>query len=316
METIGELQIRVMGNPWRVRGQQANPMSWSLFRYLAQADIVHCHQQHILSSSLAALFCRTTGRRIFVSDLGGGGTDFSSYVSTDRWYHRHLHISEFSLRVFGHTGNPLAEVIYEGVDTTKFCPAEGVRREPVVIFVGRILPHKGLNDLISAMPEHLRLEIVGQPYDERYAQDLRDMAYGKNVVFRSDCNDEELVEMYRRAVCVVMPSVYRSMYGDYTAVPELLGTSQLEGMACGTPAIVTDAGGLPETVIDGVTGFIIPPNDPAALGEKISWLAADPACVEEMGKAARRHVLEKFTWPLVVRRCLEIYRKPKQRKPK
>lgn len=306
-ETLGELQIRVIGKPWRVRGQQANPMSWSLFRYLAGADIVHCHQQHILASSLAALFCRTTGKRVFVSDLGGGGFDFSAYLSTDRWYHGHLHISEFSRRVSGHAGDPSAKVIYGGVDTMKFSPAEGVRREPVVVFVGRVLPHKGLNDLVAAMPEGLRLEIIGQPYDEQFSRDLHQMASQKNVVFRSDCDDDALVDIYRRAICVVMPSVYRTMYGHHTPVPELLGTSQLEGMGCGTPAIVTDVGGLPETVIDGITGFVVPANDPAALREKISWLAANPARVEEMGRAARSYVLEKFTWPVVARRCLEIY---------
>lgn len=307
-ETLGELRIRVIGEPWRVRGQQANPMSWSLFRHLAKADIVHCHQQHILASSLAALFCRSTGRRVFVSDLGGGGFDFSSYLSTDRWYHGHLHISEFSRRVSGHAGNPSAAVIYGGVDTMKFSPAEATRREPVAVFVGRVLPHKGVNDLVAAMPEGLRLEIIGQHYDEQFSRDLRQMASQKNVIFRADCDDDALVEIYRRAICVVMPSVYHSMYGGYTPVPELLGTSQLEGMGCGTPAIVTDVGGLPETVIDGVTGFIVPPHDPAALGEKISWLAANPARLEEMGRAARRNVVERFTWPVVVRRCLEIYR--------
>lgn len=306
-ETLGDLQIRVIGNPWLVRGHPYNPMSRSLFRHLAEAEVVHCHQKRILASSLAALYCRATGRRVYVSDLGGGGADLSSYLSTDRWYHGHLHISQFSRRVAGHTGNPFAEVIYEGVDTSKFSPAEGVQREPLVAFVGRLLPHKGVNDLIRAMPEGLRLEIVGQPYDEMFSRDLRQLASQKNVVFRSDCDDDALVETYRRAVCVVMPSVYETMYGGHASVPELLGTSQLEGMACGTPAIVTDVGGLPETVIEGVNGFIVPPNDPAALREKISWLAGNPERVEEMGKAARRHVLEKFTWPLVVRRCLQIY---------
>jgi len=306
-EKLGDLQIRVIGKPWRVRGQRANPMSWSLFSHLAKADVVHCHQQHILASSLSAMFCRATGRRVFVSDLGGGGSDISSYLSTDALFHRHLHISEFSRRIFGHTGKAIGEVIYEGIDTVKFSPAEKPQREPKVVFVGRVLPHKGVNDLIAAMPEGLQLEIIGQPYHEQFARDLREMASKKNVVFRSDCDDDALVEAYRRAICVVMPSVYQTMYGDCSRIPELLGTSQIEGMACGTPAIVTDVGGLPETVIDQVTGFIVPPNDPITLGEKISWLAANPLRVEEMGTAARRHVVETFTWPLVVRRCLEIY---------
>ncbi|HEX8687990.1 MAG TPA: glycosyltransferase, partial [Pyrinomonadaceae bacterium] len=60
-------------------------------------------------------------------------------------------------------------------------------------------------------------------------------------------------------------------------------------------------------VEDGVTGFVVPPNDPAALGARIAWLKEHPREAAEMGRRARLRVLEKFTWPAVVRRCLEIY---------
>src|SRR5262245_61438021 len=67
-ETVNGLSIRVIGSPWRVRGQQTNPLSPRLLSELRQAEIVHCHQQHILTSSLSALFCRLSGRRVYVSD--------------------------------------------------------------------------------------------------------------------------------------------------------------------------------------------------------------------------------------------------------
>jgi hypothetical protein len=70
-ETLGPLKIRVIGNPWYVRGQRTNPISLSLGSEVRKADVIHCHQQHVLASSLAALACRLTGRRVFVSDLGG-----------------------------------------------------------------------------------------------------------------------------------------------------------------------------------------------------------------------------------------------------
>src|SRR5438067_16218 len=69
-ETVGRLRIRVIGNPWYVRGQRFNPVALSMFGALRGADIVHCHQQHVLASSLAAVACRITGRRVFVTDLG------------------------------------------------------------------------------------------------------------------------------------------------------------------------------------------------------------------------------------------------------
>lgn len=305
-ETMGQLKIRVLGNPWYVRGQRTNPIATSLLAELEKSEVVHCHQQHKLASSLAALAGRLRGRRIFVSDHGGRGWDVSGYVSTDRWYRGHLHVSEYSRKLCNHVEQAWAHVILGGVDTTKFSPDESVARAGV-LFVGRLLPHKGIDVLVQALPEGLSLEIIGETYAENYLRDLKAMAAGKLVTFRHDCDDEQLVRAYRRAVCVVLPSVYRTMYGEEIAAPELLGQTLLEGMACGAPAICTDVAGMPEVVADGVTGFVVPANDPVALGEKLRWLDEHPDAARAMGRAARQRVLDKFTWPRVVRRCLEIY---------
>ncbi|MBA3240683.1 MAG: glycosyltransferase family 4 protein, partial [Acidobacteria bacterium] len=260
------------------------------------------------ASSLSALACRLSGRRVFVTDLGGGGWDISAYVSTKNWYHAHLHISEYSRRVNGHDGDRRAHVILGGVDASKFSPDGAHPRDATkVLFVGRLLPHKGVDDLLKALPQGMSLEIIGQPYGVEYVRDLKSLAEGKCVTFRHDCDDDGLVRAYRGALCVVLPSVYRDMYGGETPVPELLGQTLLEGMACGAPAVCTRVASMPEVVEDGVSGFVVPPNDPAALGEKLNWLREHPREAAEMGRAARRRVLEKFTWPQVVRRCLEVY---------
>ena len=306
-ESIGDLEIRVIGNPWYVRRQRFNPLSFSMFAELRNADVVHCHQQHVLASSLAALFCRLSRKPVFVSDLGGGGWDVSAYVSTDRWYDGHLHISEYSRRCFGHSDNPAAHVILGGVDIEKFSPGESIKRDRTVVFVGRILPHKGINDLINALPPHLELEIIGHAADQRYLNDLHRLAWGKRVIFRHDCGDDTLIDAYRRALCVVLPSVYRTMYGHETRVPELLGQTLLEGMACGAPAICTDVASMSEIVEAGISGFVVGPGDPAALRQSIQWLAEHPVEAAAMGRAGRRRVAEKFTWPQVVKRCFDAY---------
>jgi len=306
-EQIEQLRIRIIGQPWYVRDQRTNPFALALLSELRRADVVHCHQQRVLASSLAALACKLSGRRVFVSDLGGGGWDVSAYVSTDRWYHGHLHISEYSRRVYGQTGKPWAHVILGGVDTEKFSPDETVRRDGTVLFVGRLLPHKGLNDLVSAAPPDMPLELIGRVADARFLRDLQTLAGDKQVAFRHDCDDAALVHAYRRALCVVLPSVYKNMYGQETSVPELLGQTLLEGMSCGTPAVCTDVASMPEVVADGVTGFVVPPNDPAALRQKLNWLRAHPDEARAMGQAARERALARFTWRAVVRRCLEIY---------
>ena len=134
--------------------------------------MVHCHQQHVLASSVAALACRLSRRRVFVTDLGGGGWDLSAYVSTDHWYHGHLHISAYSRRIFGHEDSASARVILGGVDVEKFSPDPALSCDGTVLFVGRLMPHKGVNDLIDAMPADMPLELFGRPYDERFLLDL------------------------------------------------------------------------------------------------------------------------------------------------
>jgi len=309
-EQDGALELWTLGGTRYVRGEPHNPISRRLRAALRPATIVHCHQQHILASSAAAAFCRMTGRRVFVSDLGGGGWDISAYVRTDSWYHGHLHISEYSRRVFGHQRYPRAHVILGGVDAARFRPDRGVARRNVVLYVGRVLPHKGVDDLIRGLPPGVELLILGRVSDETYLADLRMLAAGKPVTFRHDADDGELLAAYRAALCVVLPSVYRTMYGGTTNVPELLGQTLLEAMACATPVIGTNVASLPEVIEDNVSGFLVPPNDPAALGERIGWLRDHPVEAGRMGAAGRARIESRFTWDAVVDRCLAIYQMP------
>jgi glycosyltransferase involved in cell wall biosynthesis len=306
-EEVGALRIRVLEGPSYVRGQRNNPFHLGLFKILRDANIVHCHQQHILTSSVAALWCRATGRRIFVSDLGGGGWDVSAYVSTDRWFHGHLHLSDYSRRIFGHDGKPWARVISGGVDVDRFCPHEPVQRSTTPIFVGRILPHKGIDDLITALPQRMALKIIGPPNETGTIDSLRVLAGERPVAFCHDVDDSTLVNEYRRALCLVLPSVYRAASGAETKVPELLGQTLLEAMACRTPVICTRVASMPEVVEDGVNGFVVPPNDPVTLGHRLRWLVDHPKEAASMGAEGRRIVLERFQWPHVVRRCLDAY---------
>ena len=154
-------------------------------------------------------------RRVFVTELGGGGWDFSGYVSTDRWYDGHLHLSNYSRQVFGHTGKAFAHVIFGGTDIARFAPADGVR-ERTVVYAGRLLPHKGVNDLVSAMPPEYLCGLIGRESDARFLADLHRLAQGKRVTFEHNCEDAELVAAYQQAGCVVLPSVYRTMYGGET----------------------------------------------------------------------------------------------------
>jgi glycosyltransferase involved in cell wall biosynthesis len=306
-EREGPLEVKVIGNPWYVRGQRTNPFDLRLFAAIGGVDIVHCHQQHIVMSSAAALWCRARRRRVFVSELGGGGWDVSAYVSTDGWFHGHLHLSDYSRRIYRHEGAATAHVIGGGVDVDKFSPDASVVRDGSALFVGRILPHKGIDDLIRGLPPGMPLAIVGPRPDDDTAAMLADLAAGRNVSFKHGLDDDGIVREYRRASCIVLPSVYRTSIGTETAVPELLGQTLLEGMACEAPAICTNVASLPEIVDNGMTGFVVPPNDPVALGERLRMFHLHPELVRSMGRAGRERVLERFTWSRVVQRCLDAY---------
>ncbi|HXF04762.1 MAG TPA: glycosyltransferase family 4 protein [Blastocatellia bacterium] len=297
-----------------VRGQKTNPLSFRFLRALADADVIHCHQFHVLATTLALAYGRLRGKRLFVTDLGGGGWDLSYHFDLGRWVDGFLHISEFSAQQADARYRRKSHVIYAGVAVEKFRPT-GHPKRPVVLFVGRLLPHKGINYLIEAMDPQTELRIIGRPWEphlaatrsEEYLALLRRLATGKNVRFIFDADDDQLVEEYSTALVTVLPSVYTDVFGQTRPAPELLGLTLLESLACGTPVIATRVGGMPEVVEEGVTGFLVPPNNVRALAERIAWIKNHPGEAQRMGERGRRHVEEKFTWDQVARRALEIY---------
>jgi alpha-maltose-1-phosphate synthase len=304
----GALRIRVLGGAWHVRGSRFNPVSPRVLPELLRADVVHCHQRHVLLATFAALAARASRKRVFATDLGGGGWDLGAYIPTDTWFHGHLHISEFSRRVAGQGDDPRAQVIFSGVDTDKFSPDVSVPKTGGVLFVGRLLPHKGVDRVLEALPPDIPMEVIGRPYDRAFFELLQSLAAGKQVRFRTEVDDAQLVEAYRRSRCVVLPSVYRDRYGNETAIPELMGQTLLEGMSSGIPGLFTDVAAMPESVVDGVTGIVVPPGDLEAMRDALIELYGNTARAGSMGAAARQRMVDHFGWPAVVRRCLAAYR--------
>jgi glycosyltransferase involved in cell wall biosynthesis len=247
---------------------------------------------------------------MFVTDIGGGGVCISSYLSRIGLDTRHLVrqfllFSAYSAQSYTRFLRRV-RVIYGGVNTELFRPL-GVARSRDVLFVGRLISAKGVNYLIEGLDPAVALRIVGQPYDEPYYRLLQHMARGKTVTFVADASDEDLVREYSSALVTVVPSVLTDVHGNSTT-GELLNLSALESMACGTPVIATRCGALPEIIDDGVTGFLVPPNDPAAIRERIRFFLDRPDVAQAMGSAGRERVLSEFTWDRVASRCLQAYR--------
>jgi D-inositol-3-phosphate glycosyltransferase len=88
---------------------------------------------------------------------------------------------------------------------------------------------------------------------------------------------------------------------------EAFGLTPLESMACGRPVIGSAVGGIVYSVVDGETGFLVPPQCPELLAERLYYLLQHPEQREAMGQAARQRVLSEFTWPLVAARTVQVY---------
>ncbi len=291
----GGLTIRCFRPLTYAKGLKGNPFSVGFLRALWGAEIIHCLQFKTLTTDLAILFGAATRKKVFVTDLGGA-TDLSLSYHLPLWrgVTSFLLISEFSHGFYREL--PVeARVIYGGVDADLFSPGDA-SKGAAILFVGRILPSKGIDVVIRALAPEMELCVIGQPYDGGYLDQLRSLSTGKRVEFQTDVSDDQLILKYRQARLTVIPSLVDGGY-----------TTAMESMACGTPVVATNVGSLPELVEDGVTGFIVPPREPSAMREKIELLLSNPDLAGEMGRRGRERVLSRFTWDAVARRCLDAY---------
>lgn len=280
--------------------------SGGLIRAAMQADIVHVCQYGTVTAQLLALVSRLRRKPVFVTDHGSGGLTLARRVGLERAFTGYLCVSQFAAE-----GAPAdrIRIVYGGVAPDRFSP--GARSpEPFALFVGRLLPHKGIDWLIQSLPPGRRLVIAGRPDDTAapgYLGHLRELARDAPVQFRIDPGDRELLQLYQSASVTVLPSVWTDLDGRTRRLPELLGLTLLESMACATPVIASRLGPLPE-VVDLSCGALVEPGDQPALGAALEQLLGDPGQVARLGEAARSRVLERFTWPAVAQRILSAYR--------
>jgi glycosyltransferase involved in cell wall biosynthesis len=287
-----------------LRGNPDNPVPRSLAFASRRFDIVHTYHLRTAVTSLAIML-RGGRRPLVVTDLGGGGRSVTMRLKLYRLVKRFISISEFSRGLLPAEVRSRAIVIKGGIDPARFA-FDPRPRDRQVLQVSRLMPHKGQNYLIDAAGKDIPVVIAGKIVNPAYYRDLEKRAQGKPVRFLIDADDDEILTEYRRSRVTVQASVYRDMYGGYWPTSELLGLPLLESMSVGTPVICTNVGGMPEFVRDGATGFVIPPNDPAALRGRLDELLGDPARASSMGAAGHEHV-QQFTWDAVARQVSAEY---------
>ena len=218
------------------------------------------------------LVAKQQGKPIVVTDHGGTTSTLGTSVGSLELADSIISNSKFGAALYK-TSTPIT-VIKGGVDGAHFTPPRQRVVRDRVLFVGRLLPHKGIDQLITALPPELPLTICGRPYHMDYFEVLKKLCAGKEVHFITDANDDDILSLYRRAWVNVLPSVYRDYYGQTHLCPELMGFTLLEAMACGTPAICSNVAGMPEYVHDGETGYVF--DDLPMLTKRLKALANDP----------------------------------------
>ena len=214
-------------------------------------------------------------------------------------------------------------VVPPGVDLERFRPLPCAEarahigipsHHKMVLFVGRIQPIKGIETLIRAMallfrdvPEladQVCLCIIGgsrqdsasEPQELARLKTLQqELGIGNLVTFLGSKDQAELVYYYSAASVVVIPSHYESF-----------GMVALEAMACGTPIIASDVGGLSFSVADNFSGYLVPRGDPGMLANKIDLLLDQDDLRRQLGEQARQWV-KRYSWTQIAEEILAVY---------
>lgn len=199
-----------------------------------------------------------------------------------------------------------------GVNTDAFTPDGPVAPrgdQPRIVSVGRLVPRKGFDTLIRALPRvpGAELVIVGGPAHADFAKDPEAQHLQRQA---EQLGVADRVRMLGAVTRDEMPALLRS--ADVVACTpwyEPFGIVPLEAMACGVPVVATAVGGIRDTVVDDVTGRLVPPKDPARLGDAIAALLDDRARRRALGAAGRERARARYTWDRVAADTERLYEK-------
>ena len=206
-----------------------------------------------------------------------------------------------------------SKTVYNGVDGNLFRPQNDppIVTDSPILYVGRVEERKGVHVLVDAFEQviskqrpNARLRIVGPHsyWDARpspYYQALAERCQGNPRIelIGPTYDDQALAAIYRDSACTVVPSVF----------PEALGLTALEAQASGVPVVVSNAGGLPETVSPGASGFVFDSGNAGQLAEAVLSIVGNPDRRREMGHAAREWVMSKFSWDVIAAELERTY---------
>ena len=309
VETINGVQVIKAG---RLATAASMPLSLSQPVILArlQPSVVHVHSPYPLGEVSAWLFQRRPPLVItHHSDVVRQQGWLRLYGPLLRLVHRAAdRIIATSPRYIQTSVwlNPVREkctVVPLAVDRDHFIPpVMPFAGPPTLLFVGRLRYYKGLDTLLRAMADlhGVRLTIVGDgPMRGPWEMLATELGIADRVHFAGEVDDAALPALYRHAHVFILPANARA---------EAFGTVLLEAMASGLPCITTEVDtGTSWVVQDGITGLVVPPQNPKVLAEAIQSLVDAPQRRAGMGQAARARVVAEFTRERIVARVQSVY---------
>ena len=205
-------------------------------------------------------------------------------------------------------------IIPMGVDPAKFhefifCDMKKkYKTSHIILSVGRLIDWKGTIYLINAIPDVIRkypdtmLLIAGSgPEHDTLIQRVQELGLKNSVAFLGVISNEELHSYYNSADVFVLPSINKD------GKTEAFGVVLLEAMASGCPVIGSNVGGIPDIIIDGETGFLVPEQDPGMLAERILQILSDENLREQFRQNGLTRVREKFSWVKISKDFADVF---------
>jgi len=212
------------------------------------------------------------------------------------------------------------KILNPGVDTNYFMPGDNLiedldwiklpsKHRQVILSVGRLVKKKNHDLVLRCLPAVLKrfpellFVIVGDGPQFHYLQELTfRLNLEKNVFFQGLVVGEKLVDLYNLCDIFVLPSKERKMDNQGKIDAETFGIVFVEANACAKPVIGGDSGGIPDAIVNDVTGYLVNPSDENELAEKIIELLSDKEKAKRMGNAGRKRAIEDFDWIVVAKK--------------
>lgn len=298
--------------------------SIKLINGAGKVDIIHAHDWLVAfcARALKHIYQLPLVSTIHATEYGrnnGLHTDLQRYISSIEWW---LTFESWKVVVCSEamkgeiekifqTPTDKIRVINNGIDIKESKISKDIPRtnyaspdEKIVLFVGRLVPEKGVQVLIEAMIRVLAFEpktkliIAGKgPYENTLKELARAKGIENRVKFLGFIADEERDALYRYADTIVFPSLY-----------EPFGIVALEGMNSGNPVVVADTGGLSEIIQHEVNGLKCIPGNADSLSDQIIRTFTDESLVRRIVKRALEDVTNKYSWDGIAHQTINLYK--------